>query len=110
MAVLTKGLLRLCWILPGDTEDAQARYLEVDYSGVRLASLYLPNGNPISDPIKWPYKLNWMARLKDRMATLLAEETPALFGGDYNVCPTPQDIWDETSNAEEGMCSPPRAA
>lgn len=107
VAILTKGASELVIDrLPGEEEDAQARYMEVDFRGVRLACLYLPNGNPITDEVKFPYKLRWMARLEDRMAQLLTEERPALFGGDYNVCPTPQDIWNEAANAEEAHVQP----
>ena len=107
VAILTKDPCEVILDrLPGEDEDGQARYLEVAYHGIHLACLYLPNGNPIDDPIKWPYKLRWMARLRDRMAALLASETPALFGGDYNVCPTAQDIWDESANAQEAHVQP----
>ena len=107
VAILTKGPSDLIIDqLPGDPKDDQARYLEADFQGVRLACLYLPNGNPINDPIKFPYKIKWMARLKDRMADLLVQEIPALFGGDYNVCPTPKDSWDEAANAEEAQVQP----
>ena len=51
--------------------DQQARYLEVDVEGLRVASLYLPNGNPV-DTDKYPYKLAWMERLcEDRKSTRL---------------------------------------
>ena len=107
VAILTKGPYKVILEhLPGEEESPQARYLEVDYQGLRLASLYLPNGNPIDDPVKWPYKLSWMARLRDRMTHLLKSETPALFGGDYNVCPTSKDIWDEVANASEAHVQP----
>jgi len=107
VATLTKGPAELVIDhLPGDGDDAQARYLEVDYQGLRLANLYLPNGNPIDDPVKFPYKLEWMTRLKDRMAQVLALEIPALFGGDFNVCPTAKDIWDEAANASEAHVQP----
>jgi len=80
--------------LPGDPEDAQARYIEATVSGahgaLRLCGLYLPNGNPCPGP-KFDYKLAWMARLRDRAAALLAEETPFLMAGDYNVIPQPED-------------------
>ena len=96
VAVLTKGQCELVLDhLPGEEGDEQARYLEVAYQGLHLASLYLPNGNPIHDPVKWPYKLRWMARLRDRMATLLASETPALFGGDYNCLLYTSDAADD---------------
>ena len=48
--------------LPGDEADEQARYLEVETCGLRVASIYLPNGNP-PDTEKFTYKLAWMERL-----------------------------------------------
>ena len=102
VATLTKGASEpVLTYLPGDGEDSQARYLEVDFASLRLANLYLPNGNPIDDPVKYPYKLKWMERLRARMAETLTQEIPALFGGDYNVCPSSRDIWDEGANREE---------
>ena len=55
--------------LPGDPDDEQARFIEgvfsTDKGALRVASLYLPNGNPVDDEKKFPYKLSWMARLED---------------------------------------------
>ena len=53
--------------LPGDKTDTQARYLEATVEGVRVASLYLPNGNPVASE-KYPYKLAWMERLYQHAA------------------------------------------
>jgi len=79
--------------LPGDDDDEQARYIEATVIGVRgavrVCGLYLPNGNPAPGP-KYDYKLGWMARLEARARALLAEETPFLMTGDFNVIP--QDI------------------
>ena len=76
--------------LPGDDSDEQARYIEAtvvgDHSSVRLCGLYLPNGNPAPGP-KYDYKLAWMQRLEDRARALLAEETPFLLTGDFNIIP-----------------------
>ena len=51
--------------LPGDPDDEQARFIEgvfsTDKGALRVASLYLPNGNPVDDEKKFPYKLSWMA-------------------------------------------------
>lgn len=62
--------------LPGDEADEQARFIEGVFSvadGVlRVCSLYLPNGNPSDDPVKYPYKLAWMARLQRFAADRLA--------------------------------------
>ena len=79
--------------LPGDEADAQARYLEATVAGLRVATLYLPNGNPV-DSDKYPYKLRWMARLRAHAAGLLAQERPVVLGGDYNIIPEPEDVHD----------------
>ncbi len=79
--------------LPNDPDDVQARYLEVVADGVTLASIYLPNGNPV-DSEKYPYKLKWMERLEAHARTLLATEKPFIFGGDFNIIPTEHDVYD----------------
>ncbi|MEI4486343.1 exodeoxyribonuclease III [Frigidibacter sp. MR17.14] len=80
--------------LPGDDSDEQSRWIEAviagDHRPVRLAGLYLPNGNPAPGP-KYDYKLAWMARMQARVAEVLAGEEAAIFAGDYNVIPTPAD-------------------
>ncbi|KQW72033.1 exodeoxyribonuclease III [Phenylobacterium sp. Root77] len=79
--------------LPGDDTDEQARYLEAVISGprpVRVASIYLPNGNPIGTE-KFDYKIRWMARLNAHARELLSYEEPLALVGDYNVIPEPRD-------------------
>ena len=79
--------------LPGDEADDHARWIEATVTGrqaVRVCGLYLPNGNPAPGP-KYDYKLSWMARMEARVRTLLAEEMPVVFLGDYNVIPQPED-------------------
>lgn len=81
--------------LPGNEGDEQARYIEAvipgDKSIVRVASIYLPNGNPV-DTDKYPYKLDWMGHLKRHAETLLRYEEPLVLAGDYNVIPEPRDV------------------
>ena len=75
--------------LPGDPSDEQARYIEAVVSGprpMRVASIYLPNGNPLGSE-KFGYKLAWMARLQEHAASLLRLEEPLALMGDYNVIP-----------------------
>ena len=83
--------------LPGDDSDSQARYVEavtrLDGRMVRIASIYLPNGNPV-DTEKFTYKLRWMDRLTDHARALLALEEPVVLGGDYNVIPEDGDVWE----------------
>ena len=79
--------------LPGDDDDDHARYIEAVVSGptpVRVASIYLPNGNPIGTE-KFDYKLKWMGRLNRHARSLLAFEEPLALMGDYNVIPEPED-------------------
>ncbi len=80
--------------LPGDSEDVQARFIEGVFSTssgvVRVASLYLPNGNPLGTE-KFPYKLAWMERLHAFASERLTFEEPLVLAGDYNVIPMPQD-------------------
>ena len=80
--------------LPGDEADAQSRFIEATVTAgsvsVRVASIYLPNGNPIGTE-KFSYKLAWMARLEAHARTLLESEMPVVLTGDYNVIPEPMD-------------------
>lgn len=91
--------------LPGDPEDEQSRYLEADVNGVRIACLYLPNGNPQPGP-KFDYKLRWMERLRQRMAAIWTEEVPAVVLGDFNVIPRDCDIWSPKAMADDALMQP----
>jgi exodeoxyribonuclease-3 len=81
--------------LPGDDADDHARFIEgvfsTDKGALRVASLYLPNGNPIDDERKFPYKLSWMARLERWAEERLRLEEALVLAGDYNVIPEPAD-------------------
>jgi len=79
--------------LPEGDGDEHARYVEAVVSGpqpVRVASIYLPNGNPIGTE-KFAYKLAWMGRLHRHAQSLLALEEPLVLLGDYNVIPEERD-------------------
>tara|TARA_B100000989_G_scaffold49681_2_gene32681 strand:+ start:993 stop:1814 length:822 start_codon:yes stop_codon:yes gene_type:complete len=79
--------------LPGDSEDDQARWLEVTIVGnqaIRMCNLYLPNGNPTPGP-KYDYKLSWMRRLHEKAKELIDSEIPAFMAGDYNIIPQAKD-------------------
>src|SRR5262249_44378557 len=83
--------------LPGADDDAHARYLEAVIAApsgpVRVASIYLPNGNPVGTE-KFAYKLAWFERLLARARALLAYEEPVVLAGDYNVIPRDTDVHD----------------
>jgi exodeoxyribonuclease III len=91
--------------LPGN-EDEQARYMEgTVYGNVRVASIYLPNGNPI-DTEKFPYKLSWMDRLYAHIQTCLTLEESYVFGGDYNVILRDDDVYDAAAFAKDALTQP----
>ena len=96
--------------LPGDDGDEQARYLEgvlpLGDGVVRLASIYLPNGNPPNTE-KYPYKLAWMERLAVHAKSLLAHEEPLVLAGDYNVIPEPRDARDPAAWTGDALFLPP---
>ena len=95
--------------LPGDSRDAQSRYLEAAVSGVLVASLYSPNGNPQPGP-KFAYKLAWMKRLIAHARALYALDAPVVLAGDFNVVPTERDIYRSRSWKKDALLQPaPRA-
>ena len=91
--------------LAGDDEDEQARYLEATISGIRVATIYLPNGNPAPGP-KFDYKLAWMKRLVTRATELLDSEMPIILGGDFNVIPCDMDCYDPAGWAGDALTHP----
>ncbi len=80
--------------LPGDDQDDHARFMEAVVStangALRVASIYLPNGNPPATE-KYTYKLAWMKRLSNYARERLRLEEPLVMAGDYNVIPGPAD-------------------
>ncbi|MEX3610677.1 exodeoxyribonuclease III [Rothia sp. LK2588] len=80
---------------PGEDETVEARALGATCGGVRVWSLYIPNGRGIDDP-HMAYKLNWLGKLRENVDAWLAEDPQAQFAlvGDWNVAPRDEDVWD----------------
>src|SRR5260370_3254801 len=96
--------------LPGAEEDEQARYIEASFGGsdggeVRVASLYLPNGNPIGTD-KFTYKNLWMERLISHGQELLRREIPLVLAGQYNICPSSREVGDPVPTRHGGLSQP----
>lgn len=103
IAILSKTPITLLRdTLPGDETDEQARYLEVETTGLRLINIYLPNGNPVPGD-KYDYKLAWMKRLHDYLKTVRIENIKFLIGGDFNVIPEAQDCYDPAAWKEDAL-------
>ena len=91
--------------LPGDDGDRDARYIEAAISGVIVACIYAPNGNPQPGP-KFDYKLDWLRRLRLHAARLLRQDLPVVLAGDYNVAPTALDIYPTRSWDKDALIQP----
>ncbi len=81
--------------MPEFKDVAEARALGATFDGVRLWSLYVPNGRTLEDP-HYAYKLEWLDRLAAASAEWVSNEpeTPLALMGDFNIAPLDTDVWD----------------
>ena len=90
-------------------EEEQSRYIECwvesKNNGFRVASIYLPNGNPINSE-KFDYKINWMKQLKNHAKKLLDNEECVILGGDFNVCPDDRDAANPENMKNDALFQP----
>ena len=91
--------------LPGDGSDTQSRYIEAAVNGILIGCVYVPNGNPQPGP-KFDYKLAWFDRLINHAKELQRKRIPAILAGDFNVVPTPQDIYPTKSWDKDALVQP----
>ncbi|PRY16819.1 exodeoxyribonuclease III [Kineococcus rhizosphaerae] len=95
----------------GDPAVAEARAIGATCGGVRVWSLYVPNGRGLDDP-HYPYKLQWLEQLRAAGAGWLAEDPGAQVAlvGDFNVAPQDEDVWDVDFFAGKTHVSEPERA
>jgi exodeoxyribonuclease-3 len=81
--------------MPEFKEVQEARAIAATFDGIRLWSLYVPNGRTLDDP-HFPYKLEWLDRLAAVTAETLENEPdqPMALMGDFNIAPLDTDVWD----------------
>jgi exodeoxyribonuclease-3 len=91
--------------------SAEARALGATCGGVRVWSLYVPNGRTLDDP-HYAYKLDWLAALRSTAAGWLADDpsTAIALVGDWNIAPTDEDVWDAAAFAGRTHVSEPERA
>lgn len=78
----------------GDDEPfAEARMLAADCGGVRIISIYAPNGREVDSPF-YHAKLLWFDKLARWLERTSASQTACVIGGDFNVAPRDIDVWD----------------
>jgi exodeoxyribonuclease III len=96
----------------GDPAAAEARALGATCGGVRIWSLYIPNGRELGDP-HLDYKLDWLAKLRDAGAGWLAADPAAQIAlmGDWNIAPQDDDVWSmDFYEGKTHVSAPERAA
>jgi len=94
----------------GDDEPlAEARMISAVCGGIRVVSLYAPNGRTV-DSVFYRAKLAWFERLGRWLAESCAPDQPLLLGGDFNVAPGDADVWDATACHGGTHVSPPERA
>ncbi len=91
--------------VPGFKDD-QARYIEAVIKGMRVASVYVPNGMAVGSD-KYFYKLDFLKSLYAHLQTLLAYDEAFILGGDFNIAPTDLDVYDPKEWHETILCSTP---
>ena len=95
--------------LAGDDEDAHARFIEgvvtLKRGVMRVACLYLPNGNPAPGD-KYAYKLKWMSRLLEYSRERLKAEEPLVLAGDFNVIPAAADVYNPAAWVNDALFRP----
>ncbi len=92
---------------PRDADDAalidvppvavvEARALGATCGPLRIWSLYVPNGRALDSP-HYPYKLRWLAALRDALAAEVVPNRPFVVTGDFNIAPADEDVWDPSA-------------
>ncbi|WP_081748925.1 exodeoxyribonuclease III [Nocardiopsis sp. CNT312] len=96
----------------GDPEEVEARAIGALCGGVRVWSLYVPNGREV-DHAHYAYKLRWLEALRETSAADLAADpdAPIALVGDFNIAPQDDDVWDMAEfEGRTHVTAPERAA
>jgi exodeoxyribonuclease III len=95
VAILSKvGLDDVVVNFAGDTEpDPDARLITATCGGIRVSSVYVPNGRSLDDP-HYVYKLSWLDRLLIHLDADTGPAQPVIVGGDFNIAPDDRDVHD----------------
>jgi exodeoxyribonuclease-3 len=82
--------------LIGKPPAVEARAIGATCGPLRVWSIYVPNGRSLDSP-HYPYKLEWLAALRDALAPEVAQDRPFIVTGDFNIAPTDEDVWDPSA-------------
>ncbi len=98
---ITRGLVGL--------EDDQCRALAATFAGLRVASLYVPNGTAVDSP-RYPYKLGWLEALRAQSRQWLDRNPALVLAGDFNIAPEDRDVYDPSAWEGSVLVSAPERA
>jgi exodeoxyribonuclease III len=102
------GLADISTGLGSDADDAQGnRLVAADCGGVRVLSVYVPNGRSLDDSEHYPAKLAWLRRLRAFLEETSSPDRPVAVCGDFNVAPEDRDVWDPSKFVGATHVSPP---
>jgi exodeoxyribonuclease III len=90
-------------------EDPQSRVIAADFEGVRVVSVYVPNGQSVGSD-KYAYKLRWFEALREWLRAELAAHPKLAVLGDFNVAPEDRDVHDPKAWEGQVLASPPERA
>ena len=76
----------------GEAADPEARLISATCGGIRVMSVYVPNGRALDNP-HYEYKLRWMARLRAHLEATCSPDDNVAVGGDFNIAPDDRDVW-----------------
>ncbi len=96
VAILSKvGLDQVVQNFADGDPDPDARIVTALCGGVRVSSVYVPNGRSLDDD-HYQYKLRWLAQLRQHVAALTSPGEAAVVAGDFNIAPADIDVYDPT--------------
>ncbi len=93
--------------LPGEPDPSEARWCEATVAGMRVASVYVPNGRDLQSP-EFPRKLAFLDSMVERARALTESDTeePLVIAGDFNVAPADLDVYDPVAFADSTHVTP----
>ncbi|MGI8758087.1 MAG: exodeoxyribonuclease III [Acidimicrobiales bacterium] len=95
---------------PGIEPDAEARALTATCGGVRVTTVYVPNGRALDHPL-YEHKLEWLDRLRRHLEATADPGDDVVVCGDFNVAPDDRDVWDASAcHGGTHVSAPERAA
>lgn len=110
VAILSKvGLDNVVQNFAGGEPDPEARIVTATCGGVRVSSVYVPNGRSLDDD-HYQYKLKWLGQLRHHMSALGSPDDPVIVAGDFNIAPVDIDVYDPAKFVGATHTSPPERA